>query len=48
MVQIMMSHKPCLHVLTQLGYVTRTAIRISVFTRTRISLIQIGIWIKGL
>jgi len=36
-------HKPRLHVLTQV-----TLIRISVFIRTRISLIWIGIRVKGL
>ena len=57
MVQYMMSHKPHLHVLTwvsliwinpKVGYVTRITIQISAFTQTQISLIRIGIRVKGL
>ena len=52
-----MSHKPRLHVLTwvsliwinpKVGYVTRITIQINAFTRTQISLIRIGIRVKGL
>ena len=32
----------------EVGYVTRIAIQVSAFTRTRISLIRIGIWVNGL
>ena len=32
----------------EVGYVTQIAILISMFTQTQISLIRIGIWVKGL